>query len=89
MRSGSGAPCPLLQVALPIAISFYTFMALSYVIDIYRRQLQPARPLDLALYLSFFPHLLAGPIVRGNELLPQLRQRSAIRRRSTTRVRCG
>jgi alginate O-acetyltransferase complex protein AlgI len=66
---------PLLQVALPIAISFFTFMALSYVIDVYRRQLKPARPLDLALYLSFFPHLLAGPIVRGNELLPQLRHR--------------
>jgi alginate O-acetyltransferase complex protein AlgI len=72
---GLGRAVPLLQVALPIAISFYTFMALSYVIDIYRRQLEPARPLDLALYLSFFPHLLAGPIVRGNELLPQLRQR--------------
>ncbi len=72
---GLGHAVPLLQVALPIAISFYTFMALSYVIDIYRRQLQPARPLDLALYLSFFPHLLAGPIVRGGELLPQLRQR--------------
>ena len=72
---GLGRAVPLLQVALPIAISFYTFMALSYVIDIYRRQLQPARPLDLALYLSFFPHLLAGPIVRGGELLPQLRQR--------------
>jgi D-alanyl-lipoteichoic acid acyltransferase DltB (MBOAT superfamily) len=66
---------PLLQVGLPIAISFFTFMALSYVIDIYRRQLEPARPLDLALYLSFFPHLLAGPIVRGHELLPQLRRR--------------
>jgi D-alanyl-lipoteichoic acid acyltransferase DltB (MBOAT superfamily) len=50
-------------------------MALSYVIDIYRRQLEPARPVDLALYLSFFPHLLAGPIVRGSELLPQLRVR--------------
>src|SRR5580704_11050843 len=72
---GLGRAIPLYQVALPIAISFYTFMALSYVIDIYRRQLQPARPLDLALYLSFFPHLLAGPIVRGNELLPQLRHR--------------
>jgi alginate O-acetyltransferase complex protein AlgI len=72
---GLGRGVPLLQVALPIAISFFTFMALSYVIDIYRRQLQPARPLDLALYLSFFPHLLAGPIVRGHELLPQLRQR--------------
>jgi alginate O-acetyltransferase complex protein AlgI len=72
---GLGRAVPLLQVALPIAISFYTFMALSYVIDIYRRHLSPARPLDLALYLSFFPHLLAGPIVRGNELLPQLRHR--------------
>ncbi len=72
---GMGRIVPLLQVALPIAISFFTFMALSYVIDIYRRQLTPARPLDLALYLSFFPHLLAGPIVRGNELLPQLRHR--------------
>jgi alginate O-acetyltransferase complex protein AlgI len=72
---GLGRALPLLQVALPIAISFFTFMALSYVIDIYRRQLEPARPLDLALYLSFFPHLLAGPIVRGNELLPQLRKR--------------
>jgi alginate O-acetyltransferase complex protein AlgI len=72
---GLGRAVPLLQVALPIAISFYTFMALSYVIDIYRRQLEPARPLDLALYLSFFPHLLAGPIVRGDELLPQLRHR--------------
>jgi D-alanyl-lipoteichoic acid acyltransferase DltB (MBOAT superfamily) len=72
---GLGHAVPLLQVALPIAISFFTFMALSYVIDIYRRQLEPARPLDLALYLSFFPHLLAGPIVRGHELLPQLRKR--------------
>jgi len=72
---GLGRVMPLLQVALPIAISFFTFMALSYVIDIYRHQLEPARPLDLALYLSFFPHLLAGPIVRGNELLPQLRRR--------------
>jgi D-alanyl-lipoteichoic acid acyltransferase DltB (MBOAT superfamily) len=72
---GLGRAVPLLQVALPIAISFFTFMAVSYVVDIYRRELEPARPLDLALYLSFFPHLLAGPIVRGNELLPQLRKR--------------
>ncbi|MGP0031105.1 MAG: MBOAT family O-acyltransferase [Acidimicrobiales bacterium] len=72
---GLGRAMPLLQVALPIAISFFTFMAVSYVVDIYRRELEPARPLDLALYLSFFPHLLAGPIVRGNELLPQLRKK--------------
>jgi D-alanyl-lipoteichoic acid acyltransferase DltB (MBOAT superfamily) len=70
-----GQPVPLLQVALPIAISFFTFMAISYVIDIYRRKLEPAKPLDFAVYLSFFPHLLAGPIVRGTELLPQIRHR--------------
>ena len=50
-------------------------MAISYVVDIYRRQLEPAQPLDFAVYLSFFPHLLAGPIVRGTELLPQIRRR--------------
>jgi len=72
---GMGQPVPLLQVALPIAISFFTFMAISYVIDIYRRKLEPAKPLDFAVYLSFFPHLLAGPIVRGTELLPQIRHR--------------
>ncbi len=72
---GVGRAVPLIQVALPIAISFFTFMAISYVIDVYRRVLPPARPLDFALYLSFFPHLLAGPIVRGTELLPQLRRR--------------
>ena len=72
---GLGRAIPLLQVGLPIAISFFTFMAISYVVDVYRRQLEPAKPLDFALYLSFFPHLLAGPIVRGTELLPQIRRR--------------
>ncbi len=70
-----GRAVPLLQVGLPIAISFFTFMAISYVVDVYRRELEPARPLDLAVYISFFPHLLAGPIVRGGELLPQIRRR--------------
>jgi alginate O-acetyltransferase complex protein AlgI len=73
--AGLGRAVPLIQVALPIAISFFTFMAISYVVDVYRRVLPPARPLDFALYLSFFPHLLAGPIVRGTELLPQLRRK--------------
>ena len=72
---GFGRAVPLLQVGLPIAISFFTFMAISYVVDIYRRQLEPAKPLDFAVYISFFPHLLAGPIVRGTELLPQIRRR--------------
>ena len=72
---GIGAPLPLLQVTLPVGISFFTFMALSYVIDVYRRSLEPASWLDFATYLSFFPHLVAGPIVRGSELLPQIRTR--------------
>jgi alginate O-acetyltransferase complex protein AlgI len=72
---GMGRAVPLLQVALPIAISFFTFMAISYVVDVYRRNLEPARPLDFMVYISFFPHLLAGPIVRGTELLPQIRRK--------------
>jgi alginate O-acetyltransferase complex protein AlgI len=63
---------PLLEVILPVGISFFTFQAMSYVIDVYRDRLQPARWLDFAVYLSFFPQLVAGPIVRGTEFLPQL-----------------
>jgi alginate O-acetyltransferase complex protein AlgI len=77
---GLGSPVPLLQVALPIGISFFSFMAISYVVDIYRRELEPAGWLDFAVYLSFFPHLVAGPIVRGGELLPQIRARRDPRR---------
>ncbi len=72
---GAGKVMPLLEVTLPVGVSFFTFMALSYVIDVYRRQLEPARAVDLAVYLSFFPHLIAGPIVRGEELLPQIRRK--------------
>jgi alginate O-acetyltransferase complex protein AlgI len=63
---------PLLQVTLPVGISFFTFMAISYVVDIYKRKLEPSPAVDVAVYLSFFPHLVAGPIVRGSELLPQI-----------------
>ncbi len=72
---GTGRLLPLLEVTLPVGVSFFTFMALSYVIDVYRRDLPPARAIDLAVYLSFFPHLIAGPIVRGEELLPQIRRK--------------
>ena len=65
-------PAPL-AVILPIGISFYTFHALSYTIDVYRRQtLAPTSLLDFALYMSFFPQLVAGPIVRASHFLPQL-----------------
>ena len=77
---GVRPPVPVLQVALPVAISFFTFMAVSYVVDVYRRDLKPAGWLDFAAYLSFFPHLVAGPIVRGHELLPQIRRRRDPRR---------
>jgi alginate O-acetyltransferase complex protein AlgI len=63
---------PLLQVVLPVGVSFYTFMAIAYVVDIYRGDFEIAGWTDLFLYLSFFPHLVAGPIVRPNELIPQI-----------------
>jgi alginate O-acetyltransferase complex protein AlgI len=63
---------PLIQVVLPIGVSFYTFMAISYVVDVYHRRFEVASWTDVLLYLSFFPHLVAGPIVRPNELIPQL-----------------
>lgn len=66
---------PLPSVVLPAAISFFTFQALSYVIDTFRGKIRPSRFADFAVYLSFFPHLLAGPIVRAAEFLPQLKER--------------
>jgi alginate O-acetyltransferase complex protein AlgI len=63
---------PLIRVALPVGVSFYTFMAISYIVDVYRRTFAVASWIDATLYLSFFPHLVAGPIVRPAELIPQL-----------------
>lgn len=64
---------PLLEIILPIGISFFTFQGISYVVDLYRGQIKPvASPLDLFLYISFFPQLVAGPIVRASHFLPQL-----------------
>ncbi len=67
-----------LQILLPVGISFYTFQTLSYTIDIYRGTLKPrANLLDFALFVAFFPQLVAGPIERAKRLLPQIeRQRS-------------
>ena len=73
--TGLGIHLPLPKVLLPVGISFFTFQAISYVMDIGRRKLHPVGLLDFAVYLSFFPHLLAGPIVRAIEFLPQLRRR--------------
>lgn len=63
---------PELGIVLPVGISFYTFQTLSYTIDVYRGSLRPWRSfLEFALYVSFFPQLVAGPIVRASEFLPQ------------------
>ncbi len=70
---GLGLPLPLLTLALPIGLSFITFQAISYTVDVRRGLIEPASTLDFAIYLSFFPHLVAGPIVRAREFLPQLR----------------
>jgi D-alanyl-lipoteichoic acid acyltransferase DltB (MBOAT superfamily) len=59
----------------PLAISFFVFQAISYVVDTYRRTVVPGSLLDTAVYLSFFPHLGSGPIVRASEFLPQLHER--------------
>ena len=66
-----------LEIVLPVGISFYTFQTLSYTIDIYRRRLEPTRNLlDVALFVAFFPQLVAGPIVRAAHFLPQLTRRA-------------
>jgi len=67
------ATSPLQAIILPVGISFFTFQALSYAIDVYRRDIAPVGLLDFALFLAFFPQLVAGPIVRASEFLPQLR----------------
>ncbi len=64
---------PQLDVVLPVGISFYTFQTLSYTLDVYRGKLAPSGSfLDFALYVTFFPQLVAGPIVRASEFLPKL-----------------
>lgn len=61
------------KILLPVGISFYTFQTISYSVDIYRRQLKPVKNiLDFGFYVSFFPQLVAGPIVRASEFIPQL-----------------
>ena len=72
MRFGWERDLPLLQIVLPVGISFFTFQGISYVVDVHRGKTPPAKSLvDVMLLMSFFPHLVAGPIVRASDLLPQ------------------
>ena len=67
-----------LRLVLPFGISFFTFETMSYTIDVYRREIEPSRRyLDYLLFVCFFPHLVAGPIVRPQQMLPQLARRPA------------
>lgn len=76
---GLGAAGPALQIVLPVGISFYTFQTMSYTIDIYRGKLKPTHNfLTFALYVSYFPQLVAGPIERATTLLPQLQSRRQV-----------
>jgi alginate O-acetyltransferase complex protein AlgI len=69
---GVAYQAPALDIVLPVGISFYTFATLSYTLDVYLRRAAPARNfLDYALFVTFFPHLVAGPIMRPTELVPQ------------------
>lgn len=72
---------PLAQIVLPVGISFYTFQTLSYTIDVYRRRVPACHdPLGFAVYVAFFPQLVAGPIERATHFLPQVTRRRSIRR---------
>lgn len=69
---GVAYQAPAFDIVLPVGISFYTFATLSYTLDVYLRRAAPAKSfLDYALFVTFFPHLVAGPIMRPTELVPQ------------------
>jgi alginate O-acetyltransferase complex protein AlgI len=84
---GMNASISTLNIILPVGISFYTFQTLSYTIDIYRKKLQPEKNFMIfATYVSFFPQLVAGPIVRAIDLLPQFK---SIRKISSRQINTG
>lgn len=71
--AGLARDLPIMDVLLPVGISFFTFQGLSYIVDVYRKEIEPTKSLvDILLYVSFFPQLVAGPIVRAKDFLPQL-----------------
>ncbi len=72
LPAGAGAAGPALTLLLPVGISFYTFQGIAYTTEIYRGKAQPAGFLDFALYLAFFPKLIAGPLVRPQDFMRQV-----------------
>ena len=72
---GVNANVPVLEIVLPVGISFYTFQTIGYVVDVYRGKVPPARSLlDYSLYVAFFPQLVAGPIERAGHMIPQFQK---------------
>lgn len=85
--AGAEVSLPILSVLLPIGISFYTFEAINYIVDVYRGHVKPETNLaNFLLFILFFPHLVAGPIVRARDFLPQVRRR---KRFNWNRARVG
>jgi len=83
----TGQPVPILHVLLPVGISFYTFQTLSYTIDVYRDQIKPLRSIwDFAFFVSFFPQLVAGPIVRAADFIPQIPKKPFLSREDMGRA---
>ena len=77
--AGMGFSAPVLYVILPAGISFYTFESMSYVIDVYRRKVKSTDNFfDFALFIAFFPKLVAGPIMRIDDLLPQIERKRVV-----------
>lgn len=78
VNAAAGTNFPILNLVLPIGISFYTFMNIALLVDIYRGHVKKLSVLEYFFFMSFFPHLVAGPILHHSELVPQIR--SAVRR---------
>ena len=79
----TGSTFHFMQLLLPPGISFYTFQEVAYMVDVYRRKLEPAESLiDYALFISLFPHLIAGPIQRPGHLLPQVQRARSLDNRA-------
>lgn len=69
------APPPAFSILLPLGVSFYTFQLIAYTIDVSRKKIEPERnPIDVILFVIYFPHLIAGPICRAPQLIPQLKK---------------
>jgi D-alanyl-lipoteichoic acid acyltransferase DltB (MBOAT superfamily) len=81
IESQAGASPPHYDIFLPVGISFFTFQSISYIIDLYRKRIAPVEKwIDYLFYVSFFPQLVAGPIIRARDFIPQIRRRPEVSR---------